>query len=235
MTSRTCFRSLIPGFLLVTALSSSLRTMRATSIPGPTTDHEASICLLQAPLDPLTPAETETAKKIASEDLAVKRELGTGRQRLIQVQFFQMKSASPRSDVGRYAAVLFYRYDIDRGIHVIVNLNDRTVVQINRVVSMAVPLAREEIKEAFALALRNRRVRVLLGARADQFGFAEDSRQTSGDRIEGHRVIASSPRDPCRLHRCIELQFRTRNGYVPATSVTVDLSTQTVTVMHLAN
>lgn len=215
--------------------------MRAATNPGRTPDHERSDCLLQAPLDPLTPAETETAKKIASEDLRVKRALDAGRQRLIQVQFFQPKDGSPTndggqisSDVSRYAAVLFYRYDIDRGIHVIVNLNDRSVVQISRVASMAVPLAREEVKEAFALALRNRRVRVLLGARADQFGFAEDSRQTSGDRIEGHRVIASSPKDPCRTHRCIELHFRTRHGYVPATSVTVDLSTQTVMVMHLA-
>jgi hypothetical protein len=42
------------------------------------------------------------------------------------------------------------------------------------------------------------------------------------------RVVATSRRDLCYRHRCVDLLFHNPQGYVAGTSVTVDLTTQIV-------
>lgn len=186
------------------------------------------------PLDPLTREETELATRIASSDPRVKKALGAGRQQLIQVQFYALKPAEMSRDderlqIGRHAAVLFYRYVGDQGIHVVVDLQKRSVGEITRIEGKAVPLGTEEVTEAFNLAARDERVRSLLGSRLNEYrvaNLAEGERPES--RVEGLRVVATSLRDPCYRHRCVDLLFHDREGYVAGTSVTVDLTAQTV-------
>jgi len=187
-------------------------------------------------LDPLTPEETELATRIATADPRVRDALGKGRALLVQVQFLALKPNVYGADqdlerlrIGRHAAVLFYRYDTDQGIHVIVDLEKRSAGDITRVEGRAVPLAFEEIAQAANLALRNERVRSLLGSKVNEFKVAN---LAAGDRpenrVEGLRVVATSPRDPCYGHRCVDLLFRQREGYLAGISVTVDLTSQAV-------
>jgi hypothetical protein len=165
----------------------------------------------------------------------VQKELGPGRRRLIQIQFLALKESSDLKSVpGRAAAVLYYRYDTDQGVHVVVSLSERSVGAITRLEGKAVPLALEEVERAFALALLNQQVRARLGRQANELRVARPSGGDSPqNRVEGLRVIASSPRDPCYRRRCIELHFRRPEGYVPAMSVTVDLSAQKVKVQKI--
>ncbi|HEV7797507.1 MAG TPA: hypothetical protein VGO73_05100, partial [Pyrinomonadaceae bacterium] len=158
------------------------------------------------PLDPLTPEEIELARRLASADARVKKELGPGRQQLIQIQFLALKAdgdlktsqEQEQLGQGRYAAVLFYRYDTDRGLHVVVDLTQRKLGEITKLEGRAVPLAREEVNRAFALALLNKRVRTLLGPKAHEFGVAGPATEDDPhNRVEGLRVIGTSPRDPC--------------------------------------
>jgi hypothetical protein len=191
----------------------------------------------ELPLDPLTPEEIELAAQIASADPHVQKELGPGRRQLIRVQFLALKAGIDLKTgqeqkllkVGRSAAVLFYRYDTDQGIHVVVDLRQRAVGSISRLEGRAVPLALEEVTQAFALALLDRRVRNLLGSKADDFRVAPPtSDRKPANSVEGLRVVATAPGDPCYKHRCIELHFRKRESYVAGTSVTVDLSARRV-------
>ena len=189
-------------------------------------------------LDPLTPEETELATRIATADPRVKDALGKGRALLVQVQFLALKPNVYGADqdlerlrIGRHAAVLFYRYDTDQGVHVIVDLEKRSAGDITRIEGRAVPLAAEEVAQASALALRNDRVRSLLGARVNDFRVANlAAGERPENRIEGLRVVATSPRDPCYRHRCVDLLFRQHEGYIAGTSVTVDLTSQAVRV-----
>ena len=191
------------------------------------------------PLDPLTAEETELAARIASADPRVKEALGSGRQQLIQVQFLALKpNTYPKTGqepeqlkIGRHAAVIFYRYDADQGIHVVVDLEKSSVNEITKLEGKAVPLGFTEVTEAFNLALRNEQVRSFLGSRANDFRVARLSAgERPENRVEGLRVLATSPRDPCYKHRCLDLLFRQRDGYIAGTSVTVDLTAQTVRV-----
>lgn len=190
------------------------------------------------PLDPLTPEEIEIAARIANSDAKVKAALGSGRHLLIEVSFLALKSpgyreAEPQKmKIGRHAAVIFYRYDDDIGIHVVIDLEQKAAGEITRLQGTAVPLAYQEVVEAFNLALRNERVRALLGARANEFKVFRPSSagERSPTRVEGLRVVTSSPGDPCFKHRCVDLLFRLPRGYLAGTSVTVDLTAQTVRV-----
>jgi Cu2+-containing amine oxidase len=188
------------------------------------------------PLDPLTAEEIELAKQVASADQRVKAALGTGRQRLIDVEFFAMKPADTSGDperlqMGRHARVLFYRYDTDQGIDAVVDLQRKAVVSVTRIQGAAVPLGADEISDAFSIAIKNDRVRTLLGARLKEFRVANLAQgERPETRVEGLRVLATSPRDPCFRSRCIHLLFRDRGGYLTGTRVTVNLTAQTTRV-----
>lgn len=186
------------------------------------------------PLDPLTEDEIELAKQVANSDSKVKAALGSGRQRLVQVEFFAQKPADTAGDperlqMGRHARVLFYRYDGDQGIAVVVDLQRKAAVSVTRIEGTAVPLGQDEIAEAFQIAARDERVRSLLGARVNEFRVADLARgERPETRVEGLRIIASSPRDPCYRRRCIHLLFLDRGAYLAGTTVTVNLTAQTV-------
>jgi Cu2+-containing amine oxidase len=222
--------ALTAGLLLSTALAEKTRR------PEPSEVQQR----LQ-PLDPLTPEEIELVTRIVNADPQVKETLGSGRRQLIVVQFLALKSSAYREarepeqmTIGRHAAVIFYRYDIDQGVHVIVDLEQKAVGEITKMEGKAVPLGADEVTEAFNLALRDGRVKALLGPQVNEFRVAGLS---SGDRpenrVEGLRVVATSSTDPCYRHRCLDLLFRRRDGYVRGTSVTVDLSVQTVRVERI--
>ena len=190
------------------------------------------------PLDPLTPEETALAAQVANSDPKVKEALGPGLQQLIRVEFLALKSPDYRDSVdpeqmniGRHAAVLFYRYDVDLGIHVVVDLEQKSVGAITRMEGKVVPLAAAEVTAAFSLALRNEQVRALLGARASEFKVSGlVTRERPENRVEGLRVVSASPKDPCYRHRCVDLIFHQREGYISGTEVTVDLTAQIVRV-----
>jgi hypothetical protein len=194
------------------------------------------------PLDPLTPDEVALAAQVVSSDPRVKEALGRGRQQLIHVEFLALKTATYRETtepeqlrIGRHAAVIYYRYDTDQGIHVVVDLERKSIVEITLLEGKTVPLAAAEVTEAVNLALRNERVRALLGSMADEFKVAGiATRERAENRVEGLRLVATSSEDPCYRHRCLDLIFRRREGYIAGTSVTVDLTAQTVRVERSA-
>ena len=189
------------------------------------------------PLDPLTPDEIALAESVANLDPRVHRQLGSGRSQLIQVQFLGAKTVDRLESASggqlatnvRLASVLFYRYDTDQGVSAVVDLTVGTVDDVTVLDGRGVPLAQIEVAQAFALVLLDRRVKAWLGPHANEFEPASAMNSGTGqNRVEGHRVMATLARDPCFKHRCIELQFRGREGYVTGTSVTVDLSVRKV-------
>ncbi len=229
------FRDFVPLIMVLVAMViaaitlASLAANRAFTFEGPSARQEKV-----QPLDPLTPEETQLAAQIANSDRRVKAALGSGRQRLIQVEFFALKPADTRGDpeglrMGRHARVLFYRYDGDQGVDVVVDLQRKTVVSVSKIEGTGVPLGADEIVEALNLAVRNERVRSLLGARLGEFRVAAlEKGERPEARVEGLRVVATSPRDPCYRRRCIHLLFHDREGYIAGTTVTVNLTAQTV-------
>ncbi|HEX7174081.1 MAG TPA: hypothetical protein VF240_02190 [Pyrinomonadaceae bacterium] len=223
--------------LLLAALASvatfSLPTSHAGNAPAQTQGR--------SPLDPLTPQERERAASIAEGDTRTLALRGTGRQHRVSVELADVKPPEPTPTLtdpdraprpGRYAEVLYYRYATNDGLRVIVNLDSGRVQDAARVDSREVPFAFEELEEASALALQNPQLRGLLGPSADRYRVLSSAPGEDRDalRVEGLRILASSPRDPCWQHRCVSLLFRQGRRYLTYTDVTVDLTTRRVRV-----
>ena len=187
------------------------------------------------PLDPLTPEEREVATSVAQADVKVRELLGGGRTRRIYTDFIAVKREGVRGDEpsGRYADVLFYRYDRDIGVRALVNLIARSVIDVVRVNGQSVPINNEEVEEAARIALADPRVLRLFGGTIPPFRVAtrpatrEDAESA---RIEGLRLLGSSADDPCFRHRCILLFFRVNNRYVNVNRVVVDMTSQSVQI-----
>lgn len=196
------------------------------------------------PFDPLTPDERERAARIATGDERTRAMLSRGKQRLISVELADDKPdeslRTRREDpdraaqTGRFAEVVYFRYETNDGVRVLVDLYGNRVNNVSQLDARGVPLAFEEIEEAAALALRDRSLRSLLGSSADRYravrSDADNPDDESALRVEGLRLLTSSPNDPCWQHRCISLLFRRGREYLTYTDVTVDLTKQTVRV-----
>jgi hypothetical protein len=198
------------------------------------------------PLDPLTREERDLAVRIVEDNAQARALRGKGRQKLVAVELIDVKPKNAESvtveepgrpiQTGRYAEVLYYRYDTGDGVRVVVDLRGRSVQEATRIDGNAVPLSFEEIEDAAKLALQDTQVRNLLGPSATQFrvvrpSSAEDQlHRDDGFRVEGLRILPASPNDPCWGRRCVSLLFRRGRFYLSGTQVTVDLTTQKVRV-----
>jgi len=218
---KTCFTFL--GICLLT-FSLSAQTDRANPSP----------LAAPLPLDPLTAAERATAEQLARANGTVRQFLSTGRSRLIYADFISVKrDAKVPEPEGRFADVLFYRYDDDTGLRLLVDLSAGAVIDVARVGGRSVPLAAAEVEEAARLALASSDVVRLLGERAGSFRVASGpatSGQINDNRIEALRTLGSTPDDPCTRDRCVVLFFRSQNRYIALNQVVVDLTTSRVLV-----
>ena len=211
-------QGLLVGMLLAAAA--------ALAQPSPPRDDRT------LPLDPLTPAEREAAARIADGDPRV-RELVGSRARRIYVEFIAPKNVAPGTNpdvpAGRYAEVVYIRYDNNVGVRALVELANGRVVDATRVSGRGVPINLDEVEEAARIALADGRVAALLGDRAGRFRVARAPaglQEVNDARIEGLRTLGSTPEDPCTEHRCIVLFFRERNRYIHLNEVVVDLNAQ---------
>lgn len=184
------------------------------------------------PLDPLTAAERQAAARIADADGRVREFLGSGRSRRIYVEFLAPKGlvpSDPDAVGGRYAEVVYIRYDTNSGIRALVEFANGRVVDVARVSGRAIPINGEEVEEAARIALADSRVARLLGESAGRFRVARGPaslQEVNEARIEGLRTLGSGGDDPCTEHRCIVLFFRERNRYTHLNEVVVDLNAQ---------
>lgn len=189
------------------------------------------------PLDPLTDSERARAETIARADSRVRPFLA-GRTQLIYVEFLAVKRDESREEpTRRHADVLFYGYESNSGLRVLVDLAANSVVDTAKVAGTSVPISQAEIEEAVQIALGSSAVRRLAGSRLSTFRGATNDRSIQ-NRIEGLRTLGAGPTDPCTTGRCVELFFRTgergRNRYLFLHQVIVNLTTRETAVLPSA-
>jgi hypothetical protein len=188
------------------------------------------------PSDPLTAEETQRLVRVATE-FAQSRE-GLGRENFVLVGTELVDYKPPRTEprhvitpeeAGRHGSVLFFRYDKNAGVRVLVDLVRNAGVEVTTIPARAMPIGREEVERAARLALADPGVGRFVGADASRFRVAEPG-SAEENTVEGLRVIAPKGDDPCSTHRCVDLFFRREGYYVTGQRVTVDLTANTVRV-----
>ncbi len=194
------------------------------------------------PFDPLTTEENKIAEQVALQDPGVRERLGAGRRKLVSVSLFTLKppSVEPAPDtvgrpawLGRYAEVVFFRYEGEFGIRAVVDLERRKVIEAGRVESRDVPLDDTDVAEALALALREAEVVKALGPGANRFTVPSKAAPGAAAGryiVQGLRVLGAEESDPCWSHRCLRLLFREGDVYRSEPIVVVDLTAQKIIV-----
>ncbi len=186
-------------------------------------------------MDPLSPAERREAERIAASDTKTRELLGTGKQRLVYVEFVSVKpqdvepSSKEPKDIGRHAEVVYYRFDGDRGVRALVDLRRRAVVDVAELDGDVVPLTRDDVSEALRLAIADPELRRVLGATARTYTVASsgDSRAEGQHVVRGLLIHATLDSDPCWKRRCVQLLFHSGDAYL-TNNVVVDLTQERV-------
>jgi hypothetical protein len=216
MKSRCTFFRIIPLILLATAIAVAQQRYR--------------------PADPLDASERERAVNLAREEALRQKQLQPEKFSLVGVELVGFKDSTVKNEPApetspRHASVLFYRSDRNDGLQVLVDLAAGRARDLVTLRGPSVPIGREEVERAAAIALQDAGVKTLLGDAVSSFrvGIAQSDQENT---IEGLRVLGAGPNDPCSRQRCVDLFFRQNGGYIVGSRVTVNLSTSTVRVTN---
>lgn len=189
-----------------------------------------------APSDPLTAEETQRLVRVGTEFAQSRDGLGRANFALVGTEVVDHKpdrTASGRDitpeQAGRYGSVLFYRYDRNEGVRVLVDLVRNAGVEVTPIPARSMPIGREEVERASRLALADASVARVLG---DVAGFrVTEPGANDENSVEGLRLVGATRQDPCSTHRCVELFFRRGGYYIAGQRVVVDLNADTVRVI----
>jgi hypothetical protein len=186
------------------------------------------------PLDPITPAESEAAPRIAQSHSGVREAVGEG-ARLIYVRSIAPKrTANDDEPRGRHADIVLISASNEAGVRVLVDLVAGSVVDFVRLPQAQVPLGPGDIEEALRIALEHDAVRQLLGARASGFRVLTGPigpHNANTDFVEGLRHVGAAPDDPCFRNRCVYLLFNSGGRLIlQDREILVNLNTRQVRV-----
>ena len=191
-----------------------------------------------APLDPLTPAEVQSARGIAELAPAVNGRIGGRRYVLGAVDFVPPPKAegsdpAPPAD-GRYAQVLYCVYAGNAGFRALVDLGRGSIWSTEELSCDEVPIAPEEIQVARDLALADPAVREFLGGSADLFqARPAPGGQAPEHLVEALKVVATEAEDRCFGQRCLLLLFSDPQDYRTGLKILVNMTTRTVTTTRV--
>jgi hypothetical protein len=118
----------------------------------------------------------------------------------------------------------------NKAARVLIMFEDRRVLEVQEIKPDDVPFSREDAEEALALAKASPEVRRALGDRLEQFNLLDSSNEArSRFAAQALPLRSTNPRDPCSANRCLDLVFRTEEGYL-SVRAHVDLTKRTVTL-----
>ncbi len=130
----------------------------------------------------------------------------------------------------RRVSVAVFNPKTSKAAHVLLSLDEIRVLEVREIKEDDVPFSREDAEDALALAKANPDVRRAVGENLERFNLLESG---SDARIpfaaQALPLRSTNPRDPCSTNRCLDLIFRTEEGYLPVRAH-VDLTKRTVTV-----
>lgn len=213
----------------------ALGTMISASATGQMTKAGGPANTQLRPLDPLTPEERAYTERLARADARVKEMIGEAGVRMVSVELAAIKPESLRDAerMVRHAEVVLFHPESDAGAKVLVNLQQKTVVQASRLTGEQVPMTSEDLAEAYQLAQRDAAVEKFLGESAKGFQMQPAHVRLAvrlENEVTGLRVRGKNQEDPCAKHRCLELFFRRGRDYLSEQSVVVDLTAKHVYV-----
>ena len=185
----------------------------------------------------LTADERSMVERAVLEDKRVRQIVGEEKPRVLtsDVQIDKAEAEAflagkTNNQPARRATVVAFNPKTNRAVRVLVSLEESRILEVQEIKAEEVPFSREDAEDALALAKASPEVRRAVGGRLDQFTILESG---SDARVpfaaQALPLRSTNPRDPCSTDRCLDLIFRTEEGYL-SVRAHVDLTKHTATV-----
>lgn len=214
-------------FALTLAVSSSWAAL-ALGQPQPQGPAPAAI----------TAEEKAGAERAALSDSRIRAILGAGQPRVITAEAEADKGEAESFLVGRSATpptrrvvVVVSNTQTNKAARALVSVPQYQVLAVESILPADLPLVRDDAEQALALAKANPDLRRAVGDTLDRYSILEPGSEERVPFAAQVLPVASTNRnDPCSSNRCLDLIFRTENGYLPLRAH-VDLTRRTVAVL----
>ena len=221
-------------------ISRVLYTLTLLVVPGFTIAKPP--CLIQeAPTSAkpvtLTSEERSLVEKAVLEDKRVRQIVGEEKPRILiaapetdktEAQAF-IEGTSEKPPSHRVTATVL-NPKTNKAARVLFLFESRRVLEVQEIKPDDVPFSREDAEEALALAKANPEVRRALGEKLEQFNLFDSGNEARSPYVaQALPLRSTNPRDPCSTNRCLDLVFRTEEGYL-SVRAHVDLTKRTVTL-----
>ena len=167
----------------------------------------------------LTPEELALARRLTEQEVRVKKLQKVRPLVLVDSELVLPKPDSEEEPTRRLARLFHYRYEDDTTILTLVDLARQSIVGLESIPHLPVPLAEEEFNAGRDLALAHAEVRRALGEHA------------TTATPEALLLRAADEKDPIFGHRVLRFMFRLADGsYLSKPIALVDLTNRTVTI-----
>ena len=188
----------------------------------------------------LTQEEVPAVERAALADARIRNILGTDRPRLVSTSAEPDKaeagaflSGTSANAPSRRATVVLFNAQANRAAQVTLSVTPGQpprVLEVRRIDPADVPFGPDDAQSALDLAKRDPAVRRAVGNILDRFELLEpgsDAQPPYAAQVLPLR--STNPRDPCAGSRCLDVIFRTAEGYL-SVRPTVNLTRQAVTL-----
>jgi hypothetical protein len=189
------------------------------------------------PLAAMTTDEILAVEKAVVADARVRAIIGEGQPRVATTAveldkaeaeaFLAGRSTTPPT---RRVTVVLTNPQTQQAARALVEPSQNRVLAVESIAAADVPFLRDDADQALALAKADPNVRRAVGDTLDRYEILDSG---SDARIpyaaQALPLRSTDPRDVCSVNRCLDLIFRTENGYLPLRAH-VDLTRRTVEI-----
>lgn len=203
----------------------------------------AEIGLSQAPTPtveigaPITTEERLVIERTILSDQRIRAILGEGQPRIITAAgeldkaeaeaFLTGRSTTPPA---RRLTVVLINPQTQQAAQALIEPSQNRVLAVQSIAASDVPFLRDDADQALALAKADPNVRRAVGDSLDRFEILESGSEAPVPfGVQALPLRSTDPRDVCSADRCVDLIFRTENGYLPFRAH-VDLTRRSVEI-----
>jgi hypothetical protein len=189
------------------------------------------------PLAAMTTDERLAVERSVVADARVRAIIGEGQPRVtttaVEVDkaeaeaFLAGQTTTPPT---RRVTVVLTNPQTQQAARALIDPSQNRVLAVESIAAADIPFVRDDADQALALAKADPNVRRAVGDTLDRYELLEsgsDARIPYA--VQALPLRSTDPRDVCSVDRCIDLIFRTENGYLPLRAH-VDLTRRTVEI-----
>jgi hypothetical protein len=189
------------------------------------------------PLAAMTTDERLAVERTVTSDARVRAIIGEGQPRVTTTAVEVDKAEAEAFLAGRSTTLPTRRVTVvltnpqtQQAARALIDPAQNRVLAVESIAAADIPFFRDDADQALALAKADPNVRRAVGDTLDRYEILESG---SDARIpyaaQALPLRSTDPRDVCSVDRCIDLIFRTENGYLPLRAH-VDLTRRTVEI-----